>query len=166
MGLGFADKLADTDITLFVGPDELLPMQRLYLNAYMAKGTHRQAAKVSGINRFYHFVWMRDDAVYQAAFGQIATGLSADGVELIEQRALHGYKEPLSFKGRLTGDYITHYSDTLQVQYLKAHDPKYRESNVTLNVGPQSLAITYPGANDLQNKGNSQPEPKQISQDK
>jgi hypothetical protein len=66
--------------------------------------------------------------------------LSSHAEGAVVQRGILGYKKQLSYKGKLTGDETTEYSDALAQSYMKAHDSRYRDGQV-IAVGPTKIAI-------------------------
>jgi hypothetical protein len=169
MGIGFADSVEEfvEEVPAFVGPESLLKEQIEYLNAYIAtNGHHTNAAKLSKVNRFYHWHWKEHDPAYIAVFTQLQAAISGIGVNSIEHRAVNGYKRELTFQGKRTEQTITEYDSSLQKAYLEAHDERYRSGGITVEIGPKQLAIVYPGSNALGKQGDSAPAPKQLTHDK
>lgn len=144
MGVGFLDSVDDLPPALLVPAGELLKEQIAFLNAYMVKATISGASKLSKVHHLYHYQWLDDDPQYATAFARIRAVVLDHETELIKQRGVAGYDEPLSYKGKLTGDVARKYSDTIAIAYLKANRPEWRDGNSAGGVAPVSIAITYP----------------------
>lgn len=112
---------------------------RTFLATYCLGYSLRATARRTGIDTRYHYLWKQVIPGYIEAF-ETATQLRADHAEdVIYERGIMGYDEPLSYKGKLTGDKVRKYSDVLAIVAAKALRPhKYREN------APQTAIINAP----------------------
>lgn len=103
------------------------PKKRAFIAVYPAVGTISAAADAAGINRHTHYVWLKDDPEYAAAFAD-AEEKAADRLENEAiRRAVEGTVKPVFHQGAECGG-IREYSDTLLIFLLKGLRPeKYRE---------------------------------------
>lgn len=164
MSLGFADDTNMPAMPLVVGDDELTKDQRVFLNAYLTCKTIRGTERITKINHFYHAQWLANSPEYQAAWAQVSTAVKIWQGDKIVTRAVDGWNEPLHYQGRKTGHNIRRFSDTLSKGMMQAIDPSWRDGGITVNVGPQSLAITHSNVdNGISKQGNDTLPPKIIN---
>lgn len=134
------------------------PMRR-WLRGITLYGTINGAARYSKLDSRWHYCWLKRyndySVAYQDAKERFASG-QAEGA--IVDRGINGYQKPLSYKGKLTGDTITEYSDVLALAYMKAHDPRYRDGQ-QIAVGPAKIAIEI-----VNSAGNLQPSSAQTTE--
>lgn len=92
------------------------PGKRRFLNAYARLGGIRRAAEASDTSFQSHYHWLRDDAIYAAAFAQ-ARIMAGDELESAAfHRAVDGVDKPVFQQGQQVGT-IREYSDSL-LQFL------------------------------------------------
>jgi len=110
-------------------PPELsrTPKKVAFLAALEETGNLHEAAKAAGCHISSHYVWLKDDPGYTAAYNyamEIAIGkLEAEA----RRRALTGWDEPVFQGGKQVG-VIHRYSEILLIFLLKGALPeKYRE---------------------------------------
>ena len=100
--------------------------QAAFLAAFRKTASVRAAAESAGITPARHSQWLEEDPRYWEAFAQaqqeVADALQGEAIE----RALHGWLQPVFFRGRQCGT-IPRRSDRLLIVLLKACMPeKYR----------------------------------------
>ena len=129
------------------------PKKRHFLGHYGNTGGNvLKAARLTGIDRHTHYIWLRDDPEYAEAFEQ-AQQLALATVEAeIIRRGIKGYKEPIIYQGKVTG-FVRRYSDNLLMFYAKRRDPAYRDNWTQVGImagGNVQIAFVEP------ERGNSQ----------
>lgn len=121
------------------------PKQRSFLAGVATTGTIASAARVTGLARSLHYVWKRVSPHYADAFS-LAREIAADFAEdEVFSRAFEGREEPLTYKGKRTGDFITKFSDDLAKFWLKGSRPdKYRDSMSNLaSTAPVNISFHF-----------------------
>jgi hypothetical protein len=112
-----------------------------FLEALAETGNVTEACRVAGIARRTVYGWRN----FWPDFRELWDEAAALGVEALEdeaRRRANGYDEPLVDKGRLTGDKIKKYSDTLTIFLLKGAKPeKYKDRIASEVSGPDGGAI-------------------------
>lgn len=102
------------------------PKSSAFLAAYAKVGNISQASKIAGVERKYHYVWMKDPAYreqFDAAHTEACEHLEAEA----RRRAVEGYKRPVFHQGQVCGT-VQEYSDVLLIFLMKGAMPeKYRE---------------------------------------
>jgi hypothetical protein len=97
--------------------------QRAFLAGFVvAKGVNG-AERLSGVRRWSHYNWMREDPLYCERFELAKTMLADDAEEEILRRALFGADTPVVYRGEITAWYKS-YSDALMIFALKALKPE------------------------------------------
>lgn len=114
--------------------------QRRWLKAYAEEGSVRGASRKAKIVSAYHYRWLKENPDYSAAYQQAREMYSDIAEGEIRQRGIAGWEKPLHYKGKLTGDKIREYSDTLALAVIKALKPEYRDGQ-QIAVGPAKIAI-------------------------
>jgi hypothetical protein len=122
--------------------------QRVFLAAFAATGSVKEAAAAAGVYEKTPYRWVKDDAVYRAAL----EGIEEDVGQTLEneaiRRAHEGVARPVMYKGKpvRTGRgnsrilYETEYSDQLLLALLKRFRPAlYRERTQTEVTGSIDL---------------------------
>ena len=101
--------------------------QRRFLEAYEHCGVIAEAARLANIDQDCHWIWLRDDPPYRAAFEK-AEQIAADRLETeLINRVYDGVKEDVWWQGQIVGA-TRKFSDTLLIFALKGAKPdKYRE---------------------------------------
>jgi hypothetical protein len=101
--------------------------KRSFLAAYAETGTIKQAAKIAGIERKSHYLWLEKDPEYVEMF-KSAREQAGDQLEQeARRRAIEGVPEPVWYRGQIVGE-VQKYSDTLLIFLLKGAKPeKYAE---------------------------------------
>ena len=100
-------------------------MLRHYINT---GGQVHKSARLAGIHHQTHYNWLQSDPLYKAAF-ELAQQRSLDVIEQeIIRRGVKGYKEPLVYQGKLTGQHVRRHSDLLLMFLAKRRDPQYRDN--------------------------------------
>ena len=124
--------------------------QRAFLAGFVvAKGVNG-AERLSGVARWSHYKWMRDDALYRERFKLVKEIIADDMEEEVFRRAFFGSDTPVVYRGEITAWYKT-YSDALAIFALKAMKPEVynRSSRPEFDFdGPCPLKITYEKADD------------------
>lgn len=103
------------------------PKKAAFLAALAEVGNITQAAELAGIDRKTHYIWMKNDPDYPAAYEE-AMEQAADRLEQeARRRAVEGVEEPIFYQGKKVGT-VQKYSDTLLIFLLKGARPeKYAE---------------------------------------
>ncbi len=103
------------------------PKKRAFLAAYAHLGLITRAARAAQIDRTTHFIWIKEDPDYAAAFEEARQIAHAALEDSAIQRARYGIDKPVFHQGKICG-YVREYSDTLLIFALKGAMPdKYRE---------------------------------------
>lgn len=114
--------------------------QTRFLQAYSEVGSVQGAGRQSKVHPSYHYRWMKENSEYSLAYG-LARDIYGDIAEgAIRQRGIEGYKRELHYKGKLTGDKTTEYSDVLALAVMKALKAEYRDGN-QIAIGPAKISI-------------------------
>lgn len=97
------------------------------IEAYELCGNVTRACEEVQVPKRTHYNWIKADEAYREKFedaSRIALGILEDEAQ---RRAVHGWEEPVYYKGELMG-HIRRYSDTLLIVLLKANAPeKYKD---------------------------------------
>ena len=117
------------------------PKKEAFLAAYVETASTRRAAKASGIERKSHWLWLRDDPAYVAAFERAREMAICTLEDEATERAM-GWEEPIFHEGEQVGT-RRKYSDTLLIFRLNGEMPsKYRtRSDVTHDLSPAMAAL-------------------------
>jgi hypothetical protein len=117
--------------------------KRAFLQAFSKVGVVTESARIVGISRLIHNIWLKKDAEYAAAF-QRAFEMAGDYLEAEAwRRATQGIDEPVFYQGAQCG-VVRKYSDTLLIFMLKAARPnKYRENAAYEHKGEVKLIIEH-----------------------
>ncbi len=112
------------------------PKKRVFLQAYSTCGNVTQAARIAGVDRATHYVWLETDEQYAEAFQQ-AQEAAADYLEQEAwRRATQGVEQDVFYKDKKIAT-KREYSDTLLIFLLKGIRPdKYKERAQTELTGP------------------------------
>ena len=105
------------------------PKKGRFLAHYINTGGQvGKSARLASIDPQTHYNWLRADPIYKEAFAA-AQQRSLDVIEQeIIRRGVKGYKEPLVYQGKLTGQHVRRYSDLLLMFLAKRRDPQYRDN--------------------------------------
>ncbi len=144
--------LQPEDPAVYVKPDVFVRLfseiryvkARRWLSVYSQGYSLNQTERITGIDMRMHYYWKQKIPGYVEAF-QRATEIRADHAEdELYRRGIMGYEEPLSYKGKLTGDKVRKYSDVLAIVALKALRPhKYRENTPATAVIAAPMKVTF-----------------------
>lgn len=101
--------------------------KRAFLAAFAHCGRIRRACHAANISWKSHYLWLKDDEDYKAAFEE-AKEMAGDFLEdEAIRRAVEGVQKPVFYKGEHV-DNVTEYSDTLLIVAMKGAKPdKYKE---------------------------------------
>ena len=147
----------------------LKPKQIRFISALVKTNmVVERAAKYCGIEWRNHYTWLQKPDYKQAV--EFAKDIVGDTLESIMlDNAVDGRLTPIVYKGKVTGN-IREINSSERIALLKGLKPQYREGFSMNNIGPVSLAISYPGQqsgnNDLNKLGNDIEEAKIISHPK
>lgn len=98
-----------------------------FLNALLKTGLRNKAAEMSGVTRQSHYLWLKTDDEYVAAYEKVSTMLINNLEDAAYERAVNGVERTIYYKGEKIGTQ-KEYSDTLLALLLKANMPdKYKE---------------------------------------
>ena len=100
-------------------------------------------AEAAGIDRDYHYYWLKSDENYRLAFEQ-ARKMAGDRAEdEVYRRGIEGFDHPVIYGGKITGTYKA-YSDNLAMFFLKGLRPeRYRDNQAEITFqGPTQINIT------------------------
>lgn len=108
--------------------ERIAKMKRLFLQTLQDNGGHvAEACRVVGRSRTAIASWRDEDDEFAAAW-EAVQALNIEALEAEVDRRAMGYEEPIVYKGELTGESVTRYSDNLLMFRLKALAPeKYRD---------------------------------------
>lgn len=98
-----------------------------FLNALLKTGLRNKAAEMAGVTRQSHYLWLKTDDEYVAAYEKVSTMLTDNLEDAAYERAVNGVERTIYYKGEKIGTQ-KEYSDTLLALLLKANMPdKYKE---------------------------------------
>lgn len=126
-------------------PTFLKKQQRIkdrFISLLTSTGLQYRACEMTPVNIATVFEWRHNDPVFEEAY------LQADemvGVHLEHEairRGREGFDEPLAHEGKLTGDCIRRYSDSLLRATLAARRREYRSKVVDETGSGQDAPIT------------------------
>lgn len=102
-------------------------LQEEFLSAYESMGNISGAARLVGMTRATHYLWMSSDPTYPERF-ESSDEIAIDRLEQeARRRAIVGVEDPVFHGGKIVGA-TKRYSDTLLIFLLKGARPeKYRE---------------------------------------
>lgn len=117
--------------------------KRAFLAAFAETGNITRAAEAAEIDRTSHYVWLKDDAEYAAAF-EDAREASVDALEAeARRRAVEGVAEPVGWYQGKPGGVVKRYSDTLLIFLLKGAKPEvYKDRHEHTGEGGGALTFT------------------------
>jgi hypothetical protein len=113
-----------------------------FLDALAESGNVSLASGAVGIDRRAVYEWRAVDPDFAERW-EAAKALGIEACEdEIRRRAFAGYDEPLSKDGKLTGDVVRKYSDTLAIFLLKGAKPEVYKDRVANELsGPNGAPI-------------------------
>lgn len=120
--------------------------KRRFLASIALTGNVGISAAQIGIHRATHYVWLKEDPDYAAAFAA-AMEDAADHLEAeARRRAVEGWIEPVFYRGKEVGG-VRKYSDTLLIGLLKGARPeKYRDRVEHAAIGEITVVHSIPSA--------------------
>jgi hypothetical protein len=124
----------------------LTPKQKAFLAAYSRCAHIGQAAKTAKVNRQSHPLWLKESAVYRAAWDQTLELIGSMAEDAAVERGIHGVKKLVLYKGRpvkVNGKplYETEYSDQLLLAVLRKFKPEYKERQAIEHAGSLQVDI-------------------------
>lgn len=125
--------------------------QKAFLAAFRESGNITLAAEIVGIDRRYHYNWLKD-AEYAEAFEE-AVEHAADRLEQeARRRAVEGVAKPVWYKGEQCG-VVQEYSDLLLIFLLKGVRPEKYKDRVNQEItgrhgGPIEVRTKYAQCSD------------------
>lgn len=133
--------------------DDLRPTQINYLAAYVILGSNKYAAQVAGLHPQTPVNWRNDDySETYLPYLKMADDMHTEYLEQeVKRRALMGTREPIVYKGEVTG-YRRKKSDNLLMFILKGREPEKYRDNARIEVtgeggGPIEVEFTVPQLN-------------------
>ena len=119
------------------------PLKRKFLRAFATIGMVGKAAEAAGIDRDYHYYWLKSDESYRIAFEQARQMADDKAEDEVVRRGIEGFDHPIIYEGKITGSYKA-YSDNLAMFYLKGLRPeRYRDNQAAISFqGPTQINIT------------------------
>jgi hypothetical protein len=122
------------------------PLKRKFLRAFSQIGMVGKAAEAAGIDRDYHYYWLRSDENYRLAFEQSRQMAGDRAEDEVVRRGIEGFDHPIIYEGKITGSYKA-YSDNLAMFFLKGLRPeRYPDSQAGMVLqGPTQINITIKG---------------------
>ena len=93
-------------------------LQAEFLAAYQGVGTIEGACRVAEVGRRTHYDWIDRDPAYAARFEETHEAAVDDAEAELRRRGIHGYDEPIVYKGEVVGT-VKKYSDACLIFYLK-----------------------------------------------
>ena len=100
-------------------------------------------AEAAGIDRDYHYYWLKSDENYRLAFEQARQMAGDKAEDEVVRRGIEGFDHPIIYEGKITGTYKA-YSDNLAMFFLKGLRPeRYRDNQAEITLqGPTQINIT------------------------
>lgn len=144
--LGMPKEVADDYVPEEIDLEQYAKRQKqlIFLNSYMdSGGMVQQSAKNANVSRFTVRYWNDNDKLFNQAYQKAKEDL----VELMEEevirRGMHGYLEPVYYKGEQRGQ-VRKYSDNLLMFRLKELKPSYKDSHQTnIGIAGEDITITF-----------------------
>jgi len=102
--------------------------QRAFLAGFAGAGGLSGAERLSGVSRWSHYKWMREEPVYRSRFRLARAIVADDAEEEIYRRAFLGVETPIIYRGKIRGWHKS-YSDALAMFWLKAMRPGVYRDN-------------------------------------
>lgn len=102
---------------------DLPESQRNFLSAYCQCGQIAKAARHAGINRGSHYLWLNNDAEYEAAFATCRTSNISRIESGLVERLADGWDEPVYQNGELVG-YKRKFDHGTSLRYLQSIAPE------------------------------------------
>jgi hypothetical protein len=133
-----------------------LKKRAAFLAAFRENGNVSESAKLAGIQRTTHYLWLKTSKVYEDAFND-AREDAADALEKeARRRAVEGVNEPVFYQGAKCG-FVRKYSDTLLIFLLKGNRPeKFRERYEHAHTGKDGSELTFTIKIDDNGNGNNE----------
>ena len=119
------------------------PLKRKFLRAFAQIGMVGKAAEAAGIDRDYHYYWLKSDESYRQAYEQSRQMAGDRAEDEVVRRGIEGFDHPIIYEGKITGSYKA-YSDNLAMFFLKGLRPEcYRDTQAGITLqGPTQINIT------------------------
>jgi hypothetical protein len=122
--------------------------QTAFLGAYAQIGIITKAAKIAGIHRNNHRLWLKEDAEYAEAFKE-SHQEACDNIEAeMRRRAIEGVQKPVFYKGEVCG-YITEYSDTMLAMLANGYLPEKYKQKAKIEAEVTSREVVREGLRKL-----------------
>ncbi len=123
-----------------------------FLESFRECGGIARAADLVGVHRATVFKWRRDDPKFAAAFADAQVEAAHNLEDEARRRAIEGSRR---YRFKADGSPLLHpetglpyfeevYSDALLMLLLKAHSPKFRAVETTINAGAATVAVYLP----------------------
>jgi len=120
-----------------------LKKRAAFLAAFRGNGNVSESAKLAGIQRTTHYLWLNKSKVYEDAFANAREDASDALEEEARRRAVEGVNEPVFYQGKQCGA-VRKYSDTLLIFLLKGNRPeKFRERYEHSHTGKDGGELTF-----------------------
>ncbi len=118
--------------------------QIIFLNTYIDNGGMvSQAAKAAGVSRYGVRWWNNNDKLFHEAYNKAKEELIELMEEEVVRRGMHGWEEPVYYKGERRGA-VRKYSDNLLMFRLKELKPSYKDSHQTnIGIAGEEIKITF-----------------------
>jgi len=123
----------------------LKPRQIQFISALLKNNFNvEKCSRVMKCDWRIHYIWLQKPHYKQAV--EYAKELMGDVLESsMLGDAIDGHKSDIVYKGEVTGNYREVFTSE-RIALLKGLKPQYREGFSMNNVGPVSLAISYPAS--------------------
>ena len=101
------------------------------------------ACAAAGCDRTTHYIWLKNDSAYAAAFEAARDDVAGMLEDEAVRRAYHGTMKPMNVGGKVM--MVHEFSDTLLIFLLKSRNPKvFGDRNAAAAaVGPVNITIQY-----------------------
>lgn len=102
--------------------------QGAFLAAFEKTGMICRAAEAAGVDQSSHYVWLKRDADYAAAYAESEVIVGNALLDEAVRRAMHGWEEPTTVAGEKV--MVRKFSDRLLERLLEAHHPEKFRANL------------------------------------
>ena len=100
-----------------------------------------KAAEAAGIDRNYHYYWLKSDESYRPAFEQARQMAGDIAEDEIRRRGIEGFDHPIIHGGKITGSYKA-YSDKSSDVLLEGTQASYRDNQAGISFqGPTQINV-------------------------
>lgn len=114
----------------------------VFLSAFSITGIIQDGVDSANVTRKTYYYWLETDPVFAERVKEAAEEANDNIRKNIYTRAL-GYQKPLHYKGRLTGDTIEEYSESMLTLLARSRMPKEFRQNtgIELSEAPELATV-------------------------